>query len=116
MALTTTEVFGFSQSVIEFIRNSKTDLEGMGITVDTWITDLEMKKSEAVRLNDEQEKHKASLKKLTGQTESALSDLYDTTSSRLDALIGSLGKKTEVAKQAATLRSRIRKGKNSAKV
>ncbi|MBC8117659.1 MAG: hypothetical protein H7062_24985, partial [Candidatus Saccharimonas sp.] len=40
--------------------------------------------------------------------------LYDNTSTKLDAVIGVLGKTSELAKQAAKLRSDIRRGSNPA--
>jgi hypothetical protein len=76
---------------------------------------MEKKRAAAVALNDDQEKTKAALRELTGRTEAAYSDLYDTTSTRLDAVIGSVGKKTELGKQAAKLRSRVKGPERKAK-
>ena len=115
MSMSTTQIVGFSESVIEFIRNSQSDLSGMGINVENWLADMEKKRAAAVALNDEQEKTKAALRELTGRTEAAYSDLYDTTSTRLDAVIGSVGKKTELGKQAAKLRSKVKGVERKAK-
>jgi hypothetical protein len=108
MAFTTTEVFGFSDSLIEFIRNSVTELSGLGINSEAWLAELEEKKKTAVSLNDEQEKMKASMKNLTANTRQAVNILYDISSTKLDAVIGAVGKKTELGKQAAKIRSKVK--------
>lgn len=108
MSFSTTEIFGFSESLIEFIRNSGAELTNLGISTENWLTELEEKKNSAVSLNDEQEKMKAGMKDLTSRTQQAVNDLYDISSTRLDAIIGVIGKKTELGKRAAKLRSNIR--------
>ena len=113
MNFTTTEVFGFSESLIEFIRNSAADLSGKGINVEAWLAELEEKKKSAVTLNDEQEKAKAGMKELTSRSQDAVEVLYDISSTRLDAVIGALGKKTELGKQAAKIRSGVRSKKRT---
>jgi hypothetical protein len=53
MGFSTTEVFGFSDSFIEFMRNSSSELTTLGLNAETWLTELEAKKKTAVSLNDE---------------------------------------------------------------
>ncbi|MFH0977260.1 MAG: hypothetical protein V1874_15885 [Spirochaetota bacterium] len=108
MVFSTTEVFGFSESLIEFIRNSAAVLTEKGINTEAWLTELDERKKAAVSLNDEQEKMKASMKELTARSQQSVNILYDAASTRLDAIIGALGKKTESGKQAAKIRSKVR--------
>jgi hypothetical protein len=108
MNFSTTEVFGFSEALIEFVRNSSGELSTLGINAEAWLTELEEKKKTAVTLNDEQDKMKAGMKDLTARTQKAVEGLYDISSSRLDAVIGAFGKKTELGKQAAKIRSKVK--------
>ena len=108
MNFSTTEVFGFSEALIESMRNSKEELTGKGINVDAWIADLEEKKKSALSLNDEQDKMKAALKYQTNIVQIAVGALYDTSSSKLDAVIGAVGKKSELGKQVAKIRSKVK--------
>lgn len=108
MNFSTTEVFGFSEALIESMRNSKEELTGKGINVDAWIADLEEKKKSALSLNDEQDKMKAALKYQTNMVQVAVGSLYDTSSSKLDAVIGAVGKKSELGKQVAKIRSKVK--------
>ncbi|MBN2403034.1 MAG: hypothetical protein JXN64_11625 [Spirochaetes bacterium] len=108
MAFTTTEVFGFSEALMEFIRKSGTELSALGINSEAWLVELEEKQKTAISLNDEQEKMKASMKDLTSGTQQAVKTLYDISSTKPDAVIGAVGKKTELGKQAAKIRSKVR--------
>jgi len=108
MNFSTTEVFGFSEALIESMRNSKEELTGKGINVDAWVADLEEKKKSALSLNDEQDKMKAALKYQTNMVQIAVGALYDTSSSKLDAVIGAVGKKSELGKQVAKIRSKVK--------
>jgi hypothetical protein len=115
MNFSTTEVIGFSESLIEFMRKSSAELAGLGLNVEPWITELDGKKRSAVSLNDEQEKMKAAMKELTARAQSAVNILYDIASTRLDAVIGTVGKKTELGKQAAKIRSGVKPRKKAKK-
>jgi hypothetical protein len=108
MTFSTTEIFGFSESLIEFIRNSNAELTALGLNANAWLAELDDKKKAAVTLNDEQEKMKAAMKDLTARTQQLIKVLYDLSSTRLDAVIGTVGKKTELGKQAAKIRSKVR--------
>lgn len=113
MNFSTTEVFGFSEALMEFVRNSSAELTTLGLNAEAWLTELEEKQKAAVSLNDEQEKMKAGMKDLTARTQKAVNILYDISSTRLDAVIGALGKKTELGKQAAKIRSGVKPRKRS---
>ena len=110
MSLTTTETLGFADGVIEFLTNNQTALLAAGLDVSTYITQLGTQKEDAVTKNDQQETLKAQLRTKTDEVNTALSTLYNNTSTKLDAVIGVLGKTTELGKQAARLRSDIRRG------
>ncbi len=112
MALTTTESLGFTDGVIEFLTNNQAALLAAGLDVSTYITQLGTQKEDAVTKNDQQEALKAQLRTKTDETNAALSTLYNNTSTKLDAVIGVLGKTTELGRQAARLRSDIRRGPN----
>lgn len=77
-----------------------------------WITDLGNQKADAVAKNDAQEALKAQLRDQTQATNDALQTAYDSASTKLDGVIGALGKTSELGRQAARLRSDIRRGSN----
>jgi hypothetical protein len=106
--MTTTETIGFCESVIEFMKSNKTALLESGVNVDPWIDDIEKAKSDAVKNNDEQEAMKAKLKEKTKITNDSMKKAYDDSSTKLDAIIGTLGKTTEMGKQAAKIRSKVK--------
>ena len=110
MSMTTTETLGFTEGVIEFMTSNQAELLAAGLDVSTSLTLLGTLKGNAVTSNCRQEGLKVQLKTATAETETALGTLYDTTSTKLDAVIGVLGKTSELAKQAAKLRSDIRRG------
>ena len=110
MSLTTTETFGFVDSVITFLESNKPALLALGLDVTAWIAELQTQKQAAVAKNNEQEAAKAHLRTLTGAVDGLLGTVYGNTSTKLDAAIGVIGKTTELGKQAARLRSDIRRG------
>jgi len=114
MSLTTTETLGFADGVIAFMSSNQAALAAAGLTVGPFVTELGSQKSDAITKNDQQEGLKAQLRTKTEETTTAFSTLYDNTSTKLDAVIGVLGKTSELAKQAAKLRSDIRRGTNPA--
>lgn len=114
MPLTTTETLGFADAVIAFMTGNQVALTAAGLTVAPFITEIGLQKSDAATKNDQQETLKAQLRIKTNETTTALNTLYDNTSTKLDAIIGVLGKTSELGKQAAKLRSDIRRGPNPA--
>jgi hypothetical protein len=110
MALTSTETLGFCDAVVEFMTNNQATLLAKGLNVTAWITELGTQKETAVTKNDEQEALKAALRTKTVETDTAFSAAYDSASTRLDAMIGVLGKTTPEGQQAARIRSDIRRG------
>ena len=114
-AMTTTEVVGFCDNLLEFMEQNRTAVEAAGVGVIAWKTELEQLKQDAVSKNAEQEALKTQLKIKTQETKAALDTAYSGASSKLDALIGALGKGTPLAKQAAKLRSGVLTTKRAAK-
>jgi hypothetical protein len=110
MALTTTETFGFCTAVSQFMQTNQATLTAAGLTVAPWMTDLDALRQDAVEKNDAQEALKAQLRDATAASNAALTAAYNSASTRLDAMIGALGKTSELGKQAARLRSDIRRG------
>ena len=65
-----------------------------------------------VAKSTEQETLKSQLRIKTEETALALDTAYNSASTKLDAMIGAVGKTTELGKQLARLRSDIRRGPN----
>ena len=107
MAMSQAETIGFADQFRQFLLDNKNELEAKGLDVSAWITDTENLKNSAVVELGKQDDMQAALKAQTKVAEAAVDLLYDTTSSRLDASIGVLGKKTPLAKQAGKLRSNL---------
>jgi hypothetical protein len=105
MGFSTAETIGFAESLLTFIRSNKAALEAAGLKVDNWILELENQKTTALKINDEQELLKVKLREKTDESIRALDILYDNASTKLDAVSGALGKKTEISKQILKLRS-----------
>ena len=64
--------------------------------------------------NDSQEAAKAALRTKTTETNASQNTAYSSASTKLDAIIGVLGKNTEIGKQAARLRSNLlRQGRSN---
>ncbi len=113
MSMSTAKTIGFSNQLIQFFQDSKTDLKAKGLDVTDWITEIDALVKDAVAKDAEQDDLRAALKSKTTEAQASSKTLYKTSSTRLDAAIGVLGKDTPVAKQAARLRSSlIRQAKN----
>ena len=61
----------------------------------------------------EQENLKTVLKDKTKEVQDSVQELYDTFSTRIDAVCGAVGKKSNLAKQIAKLRSELRSRTNT---
>ncbi|HRH41431.1 MAG TPA: hypothetical protein PKY82_07265 [Pyrinomonadaceae bacterium] len=107
MSMTNTEIFGFSSQFIQLLQDNKTDLQTKGLDVTNWITELSDQRDDAVGRDRALDDMRAALKVKTAETNTAVTLVYKNSSTRLDAVIGVLGKDTPLAKQAARLRSSI---------
>jgi hypothetical protein len=109
MAMTHTETIGFCTEVSQLIEETTEILREEGIDSAKWVTEITGKKNLATTKNAEQNDLKAQLKTKTAEAQNAVDDAYKSASTRLDALIGIVGKTTPLGKQAAKLRSNINK-------
>ncbi len=102
------DLIGFTTQVKEFLTKYKpklvasnydptNDMAGLGGDCQTFATE-----------SQEQESLKTTLKIKTGEVTALASDLYDTTSTILDAAIGKLGKKSAEGREGAKIRSTLR--------
>lgn len=107
MAISITETIGFADQFIQLIQDNKDALQDKGLDVSAWITDETTLKNTAVSETTKQNDMEAAAKAQTRVAQTAVKTLYDTTSTRLDAVIGVLGKTTPLAKQAGRLRSTL---------
>ena len=97
--------------VVEFITSIQANavaLNAAGFPVTAVVTDLEAKKDTLTTQSAEQEGLKTALKDKTEAVNAATTSLYDTFSSKVDAACGHVGKKTNLAKQLARIRSTLR--------
>jgi hypothetical protein len=109
MSMTHTETIGFCSQVAQFLEENSANLRDQGLDVTNWITDLTSKRNSAIARNAEQDDLKAQLKAKTAEAQGIIDDAYKTASTKLDAVIGVLGKTTPLAQQAAKLRSSVKK-------
>lgn len=107
MANSTTEIVGFIDQVKQLMVNNKDVLMEGGLDVTTWISDSDDMRDDSVTLDAEKDALKAASKAKTQQSNAANSRHYKKTSTRLDAIIGVLGKDTPAGKQAARLRTSL---------
>lgn len=107
MSISTTETVGFCDQFVRLMQDNKDDLKAKGLDVASWITEISSLKDDAVTKDAEQDAMRAAAKEKTRQAQDANRLAYKTASTRLDAVIGVLGKDTALAKQASRLRSGI---------
>lgn len=115
MAVSNTETVGFAEQVIRLMQDNAADLKDKGLDVANWIGQVTDEKNAAVAEGAKQDELQAVLKAQTKTSRNAHKTLYDSGSSKLDAITGVLGKNTPQAKQAAKLRSAIIKQAKSKK-
>ena len=111
-SLTTTEVLGFCTSVGQAMTTHKALLLTKKLDITDLKTELAAEQQTAVEADSAQETLKANLKVQTEATAAALDAAYASASTKLDAMIGAVGKTSELGKQLARLRSSIRRGPN----
>lgn len=116
MSISTTETVGFCNQFVQLIQDNKDDLKAKGLDVSDWITEVNSLKDIAVTKDTEHDAARAAAKTKGVEAKNANSLAYKMTSTRLDAVIGVLGKDTPIAKQASRLRSNLIKQSKSKKV
>jgi hypothetical protein len=104
-AISTTEIIGFNNQVVQYLEASKADLQTKGLDVTNWITELKAANTDTITKDAEQDALKTAHTEKVKETNAAAKSNYKMTSTRVDAVIGVLGKDTTAAKQFAKLRS-----------
>ena len=107
MSLNTTEVIGFCDQVNQLMQDNKTFLKGEGVDVENWIPEISTLKNGVVTTDAEKDAARTVSKTKTREADTARDLAYKKASTRLDTIIGALGKNTPAAKQAARLRSSL---------
>jgi hypothetical protein len=107
MAIANTRTIGLTEQFIQFLNDHKTTLSEKGLDVTDWITDTGSKKANVVMQIGRQDEMEAATKAQTKVVQTSVKDLWDTVSTRIDAAIGVMGKKTPEARQLASLRSSL---------
>jgi hypothetical protein len=115
MAQSTTETIGFCNQLIQLLQDNTDELKSKGLDVTNWITSLNTLKDDVVVKDAEQDAAKALAKTKTKEANESREICYKSASSKLDAVMGVLGKDTDVAKQAARLRSSLNKSSKKKK-
>ena len=112
MAVSITETIGFCDQFRQFLENNREALLGKGLDVTDWIPHTNSLKDNAVKETTKQDEMDVAARVQTKVAQAATKLAYDTTSTRVDAVMGVLGKSTPLAKEAGKLRSGlIRKNK-----
>lgn len=107
MPLSTTETIGFCDQFVRLLQDNQNLLKNKGLDVSNWISEITGLKDDAVQKDAEQDEMKAAAKAKTREAQTAVKLAYRTSSTKLDAVIGVLGKDTPAAKQASRLRSSL---------
>lgn len=107
MSMSNTEVFGFANQFLQLLQDNQAALLEKGLDVSSWIVEISGQKDDAVAKDAEEDDLRATLKVKSTATKTSVSLVYKTSSTKLDAVVGVLGKETPLAKQAARLRSNI---------
>jgi hypothetical protein len=107
MAVSITETIGFCDQFRQFLENNKAALREKGLDVTDWITNTNDLKNSAVTETTRQDEMDVAARAQTKIAQAATKLAYDTTSTRVDAVMGVLGKSTPLAKEVGKLRSGI---------
>jgi len=91
------------------LQSNSAALTTAGLSVGPIITDLTEKKDVVITQNDEQEGFRRRCRDKSQELAVSATALYDTFSSRVDAAMGAVGKKTTLGKQIARLRTKLRR-------
>ena len=105
----TNHLIGAVDEFLQILTTNTSTLTAAGLNVTNIGSELNSKKSDLIAKNDTQSNLKTQLKNQTALTDAATTALYNTFSSRLDAVCGVVGKTTNFGKQVAQLRSDLRR-------
>ena len=107
MALSETQVFGFSENVQELYVKERAMLKAAGYDVDEMLRILKKVHEETVALNAQQESLKRQLRETSIKLREFKRKLYNLTSGYIDAAMTAVEKSSPAAKIIRRLRSRI---------
>jgi len=107
MALNYADKISFSETIAEFMKQNRKELEKAGFMVEPRIGEQNDKNQEYVNQDAKQEKMKAEVVKQTQVAVNALNDAYSYASTNVDAMVGVLGKNTPLAKRLRKLREQM---------
>lgn len=108
MKIPSADLIGFTTQVKEFLNKYKAPLIAKNYDPTNDMADLGTKCGTFSTEDQKQESMKTDLKNQTNLVNGLGNDLYDLTSSTLDAAIGKLGKTTPEGKEGARIRSNLR--------
>jgi hypothetical protein len=108
--LTYAEKLSFATSVVQFLSDNKDSLKETGFDVAKRLSELDQAVKESVKLDSEQEQLKAKLTQATEKAVTSLNNAYTKASSAVDAMVGVMGKETELAKRLRKIRQQMTKG------
>jgi hypothetical protein len=109
----TNQLLGTVDEFTTLLQSNTTAFTAAGLTVGPIITDLSDKKDVVITQNDEQESFRRQCRDKTEQLAASAKALYDTFSTRIDAAMGAVGKKTTLGQQIARIRAGLRRNGSS---
>jgi hypothetical protein len=108
----TNQLLGTVDEFTTLLQSNTAAFATAGLTVGPIITDLGGKKDVVVTQNDEQEALRRQSRDKTAQLATSVDSLYDSFSTRIDAAMGVVGKKTTLGQQIARIRANLRRNGN----
>jgi hypothetical protein len=107
MAISNNKTFGLADQFVQILQDNQTVLHERGLDITNWLGDTDDLKNDAVAQTTKQDVMEAATKVQTKVAQDSVKLLYDTLSTRIDAVMGLLGKNTPAAKQVGRLRSSL---------
>lgn len=107
MGISNTEKIGFADQLVQLMQDNSAKLRDGGLDVANWMTELTGQREAAITEGGKQDEMQTAVKAQTKKSSDAHNLLYKNASTKLDAMIGVLGKSSPEAKQAGKLRSSI---------
>ena len=107
MALSETQIFGFSETVQGTVEKQMAPLAKAGVNGSVVLAGLQSLHSAAVAANEAQEAAKRNARQSTVTFEALKDDLYEMSSGVLDMVIAAVGKNSDAGKNLRRYRSRI---------
>jgi hypothetical protein len=103
------QLLGTVDEFTTLLQSNTAAFTAAGLTVGPIISDLTNRKDVVITQNDEQESFRRQSREKTLQLTVSTTALYDVFSSRIDAALGAVGKKSALGKQIARIRADLRR-------